>query len=348
MSFSTFFNNPFTTFSTNYSSSFSTIDSTYSVSSAGSSPPYSPAQQSGEGEVPDAAMYPLLKPVTASRPVTGTISALLDTQPRPTLISYRNTVPEAASKSAHTPASRSLTRFLPTFGTAPSVTSSGASTPRHGRSRSAGEVLHSDSSARRGRDPSQNLSRREREQEQERWKRKRIEGTHKVVQDLRELSKKEGFHISEEAFNDIIHAAGDLLYRSRQDTPRTTPEMILGDDTGPYAADRAAGRRSSVLTPHELSGKSPSISLQGDPHFEYVSLSQRKNCFLVYYVPNLEVPLSFLHPLLFRGNPPTIQLLGWVIEDLPCISELESSLSFLSKIPTLSSTHPSYMEKYLM
>ena len=339
MSFSTFFNNPFTTFSTNYSSSFSSIDSTYSASSAGSSPPYSPTQQLGEGEVSDATMYPLLKPVTASRPVTGTISTLLDTQPRPTLISHRNSSPpEATPKSAHTPASWSLTKFLPTFST-PSVTSSGASTSRHGRSRSAGEVLHSESSASRSRDPSQSFSRREREQEEERWKRKRIEGTHKVVQDLRDLSKREGFHISEEAFNDIIHAAGDLLYRSRQDTPRATPEMILGEDTGPYAADRAAGRRSSVLTPHELSGKSPSIYCRKTRILRIFHCF--KHCFSFtarYNLPLNSPPLQNLLRYSCIGGPSEYQ---------PCISGFGSCL-FPPQIPSAFSTHLYYMEKYLM
>lgn len=307
MPFSTFFNNPFTTFSTNYSSSFSSIDSTYSASSAGSSPPYSPTQQFG-GEVSDAAMYPL-NPVTASRPVTGTISTLLDTQPRPTLISNRNAAapPKAHPRSAHTPATRSLTKFLPIFAAAPSITSSGASTPRHGRSRSAGEVLH-ESSAARSRDPSQSLSRREREQEQERWKRKRIEGTHKVVQDLRELSKKEGFHISEEAFNDIIHAAGDTRYKSRQDIPRITPEMILGDDTGPYAADRAAGRRSSVLTPHDLSGKSP-LFYCWRPAFSRCFIVT--HCFLIYYMPNF---LLFASSAIQSQTSCDAVIYGWAIE----------------------------------
>lgn len=253
MSFS-IFNNPFTTFSSGYSSSYSSVDSTYSTSSTGSSLPHSPTQRHGEA---DAAMYSLLKPVTASRPVTGTVSTLLDTQPRPTIISHRHTSPQetATTNSSYTTASLSLTRFLygklSRTGTAPSVTSSGTSTPRHSRSRSAGDVLDADArSVTRSRESS--TTRLQREQQRQ----KRIRDTARI---LKEELEREGFYVPEEGFNEVNLAAGDALYKHPRDTPRTTSEIVLDDESGPYAADRAAGRRSSVMVPNEMNSKFPRI-----------------------------------------------------------------------------------------
>ncbi|KAF8423533.1 hypothetical protein EV426DRAFT_667280 [Tirmania nivea] len=249
MSFSTFFNNPFTTFSSGYASSYSSIDSTYSTSSTGSSPQNSPTQRHGELET---AMYSLLKPVTASRPVTGTVSTLLDTQPRPTIISHRNTVSTESTPNtkSYTTASLSLTKFLyaKLGGTAiaPSVTSSGTSTPRHSRSRSAGDVLDSESTVARSRESSVTGSRRQ-QWEQDRQKRHREQ-----LRKLKEELEREGFYVPTEGFDDVSLAAGDSLYKHGRDTPRAIAEIVLGDEDGPYAADRRAGRRSSVMVPGEI------------------------------------------------------------------------------------------------
>lgn len=257
MSLSTFFNNPFTTFSSGYASSYSSIDSTYSTSSTGSSPPNSPTQRHGEAGEPETAMYPLLKPVTASRPVTGTVSTLLDTQPRPTIISHRHTVAAESTPNtkSYTTASLSLTKFL--YGklartaTAPSVTSSGTSTPRHSRSRSAGDVLDSDSVVARSRESSATRLRRQ-QWEQDRQKRHREE-----VRKLKVELEREGFHVPPEGFDEVNLVAGASLYKHGRDTSRATAEIVLGDEDGPYAADRRAGRRSSVMVPGEINSKSP-------------------------------------------------------------------------------------------
>ncbi|RPB22206.1 hypothetical protein L211DRAFT_339949 [Terfezia boudieri ATCC MYA-4762] len=250
MSFSTFFNNPFTTFSSGYASSYSSIDSTYSASSTGSSPPNSLTERHGEAGESETAMYPLLKPVTVSRPVTGTVSTLLDTQPRPTIISHRHTVSAESTPNtkSYTTASLSLTKFLyAKLGkTAPSVTNSGTSTPRHNRSRSAGD---SESIAARSRESSVTRLRRQ-QWEQDRQKRNREE-----VRKLKEELEREGFYVPTEGFDEVNLVTGDSLHKHGRDTSRATAEIVLNDEDGPYAADRRAGRRSSVMVPGEIHSK---------------------------------------------------------------------------------------------
>lgn len=197
-------------------------------------------------------MYPLLKPVTISRPVTGTVSTLLDTQPRPTIISHRDTVPPELTPNtkSYTTASLSLTKFLyeklGRAATAPSVTSSGTSTPRHSRSRSAGDVLDSQSTVARSRESSTTRLRRQ-QWEQDRQKRNREQ-----MRKLKEELEREGFHVPTEGFEEVNLAVGDSLYKHGRDTSRATAEIVLGDEDGPYAADRRAGRRSSVMVPGEI------------------------------------------------------------------------------------------------
>ena len=254
MSFSTFFNNPFTTFSSGYASSYSSIDSTYSTSSTGLSPPNSPIQQHGVVGEPEAAMYPLLKPVTASRPVTGTVSTLLDTQPRPTIISHRQTLPVESTQNTkpYTTATLSLTKFLyGKLGRNATALSSGTSTPRHSRSRSAGDVLDSESAAAQSRESS---ATRLRWQQREQDRQKRIRETARI---LKEELEREGFYVPTEGFDEVNLAVGDSLYKHGRDAPQATAAIVLGDEDGPYAADRRAGRRSSVMVPGEMNSKFP-------------------------------------------------------------------------------------------
>ena len=255
MSFATFFSNPFTTFtSTDYSSSYSSVST---ISSSDSSPPQTPTQ-GREGTTGD--MFPLLKPVTTSRPVTGTISTQLDTQPRPTIISHRHTQ-SSPTTSNYTTASVSLTRFL--YGRlgrgSNSVSSSGASTPRHNRSRSA-EI----DSVVSSRESSLN---RERNRERQTREQQRREQTTKL---LREELEREGFYIPPDGFEEANMGFGakDLPYKHTASRTRlgagsergmivhveenSRTLLSVSEADGPYAAERG---RSDIRS-HNTSSKS--------------------------------------------------------------------------------------------
>lgn len=103
----------------------------------------------------------------------------------------------------------------------------------------------------RSREPSANRALREQQRHQ------RIRETARI---LKEELEREGFYVPEEGFNEVNLALGDS-YKDGRDTPRTTNDIILDTENGPYAADRAAGRRSSVMVPNEMMSKFSRLAL---------------------------------------------------------------------------------------
>jgi len=89
------------------------------------------------------------------------------------------------------------------------------------------------------------------------WEQDRQKLHREEMRKLKEELEREGFPAPAEGFDEVNLAVGDSLYKHGRSTSRATAEIVLDDEDGPYAADRRAGRRSSVMVPGEINSKFP-------------------------------------------------------------------------------------------